>query len=435
MKKLYIFLSLIISFYCIKGQNVNIPDINFKTYLLSNSAININGDNEIQASEAFNFNGKIDCSGKNISTLTGIETFINLKEINCDFNNLYSLDLSKNTALTVLNCMANKLTSLDISSNKSLVKLSFNSNQINDIDVSNNINLIELNCYQNRLTSLDVSKNLALSVLVCDANQLTSLDLSNNLSLVQLECEGNYLTMLDVSKNLALTGFNCGYNQLTNLDVSKNVLLGSLSCYFNQLSTLDVSKNTDLRYFSCAGNQLTTLDVKNNLKLIRLGCSFNKLSSLDVSNNKYLDDIYCSSNQLTSLNLKNGSNYLIIYFGAVNNPNLTCIQVDNVDYANSYSPYKDWQKDAWATYNTNCSLSLAESSNNEFTAYPNPVKDYLYFSEEITSIKITDLSGRIFNEFSSNQKSVDLSGLKKGLYLMVAITRDGTKVTKKIIKE
>ena len=435
MKKLYFFLSTIVSLCVIKAQNVNIPDTNFKTYLLSNSDINKNGDNEIQVSEANTFNGKIDCSGKDIYTLEGIEAFINLKEINCDFNNLSSLDLSKNSSLIALYCMANKLTSLDTSNNKYLVTLSCYSNQIKNLDLRNNLNLVNLNCFQNQLTSLDVSKNLALSVLICDANQLTSLDLSNNLSLEQLECEGNCLTVLDVSKNLALTGFNCGYNQLTNLDVSKNILLGSLSCYFNQLSTLDVSKNTDLRYFSCAGNQLTTLDVKNNLKLIRLGCSFNKLSSLDVSNNKSLDDIYCSSNQLTSLNLKNGTNYLITYFGAINNPNLTCIQVDNVDYANSYSPYKDWQKDALASYSTNCSLSVVDASKNGFTIYPNPIKDYLYFSEEVTSVKITDVLGRILKEFSSKQKSVDLSGLKNGVYLVAAITKDGTKVTRKIIKE
>ena len=34
------------------GQNVNIPDANFKAYLVGNTAINTNGDSEIQVSEA-----------------------------------------------------------------------------------------------------------------------------------------------------------------------------------------------------------------------------------------------------------------------------------------------------------------------------------------------------------------------------------------------
>ena len=41
------------------GQNVNIPDAIFKEYLVNNTAINTNGDYEIQVSEASVFNGGI----------------------------------------------------------------------------------------------------------------------------------------------------------------------------------------------------------------------------------------------------------------------------------------------------------------------------------------------------------------------------------------
>ena len=49
------------------GQNVNIPDANFKTCLCGNPDINTNGDTEIQVSEATVFNGTIDCNNMNIS--------------------------------------------------------------------------------------------------------------------------------------------------------------------------------------------------------------------------------------------------------------------------------------------------------------------------------------------------------------------------------
>ena len=57
MKTLLLILLLvpIISF----GQNVYIPDANFKNYLIINSAINTNGDGEIQVSEASSFGGYI----------------------------------------------------------------------------------------------------------------------------------------------------------------------------------------------------------------------------------------------------------------------------------------------------------------------------------------------------------------------------------------
>ena len=52
------------------GQNVNIPDANFKGYLLGNTAINTNGYTEIQVSEATAFNGGIYCQSMSISNLT-----------------------------------------------------------------------------------------------------------------------------------------------------------------------------------------------------------------------------------------------------------------------------------------------------------------------------------------------------------------------------
>ena len=132
------------------GQNVNIPDADFKAYLIGNTDINTNFDDEIQVSEANAFNGTIYCELMNISDLTGIEAFTALTELFCSGNQLTSLDASKNTALTRLDCYGNLLAS---------------------IDVSKNTDLTYLNCYNNKLTSLDVSKNTALTYLVCGGNQ------------------------------------------------------------------------------------------------------------------------------------------------------------------------------------------------------------------------------------------------------------------------
>ena len=190
---------------------VNIPDANFKAYLVSNKAINPNGYKEIQVSEARTFNGKISCGYLNISNFKGIEAFTALTELYCyEFldvaieNPLTSLDVSKNTALTRLDCWGIQLTSLDVSGASALTILY---------------------CHNNQLTSLDVSKNTALTILGCGGNQLTSLDVSKNTALTDLDCWGNQLTSLDISKNTALTDLDCRDNQLTSLDVSKNKAL------------------------------------------------------------------------------------------------------------------------------------------------------------------------------------------------------------------
>ena len=213
-----------------KGKNVNIPDANFKAYLVGNKAINSNGDTEIQVSEASAFKGEIDCSELNISDLTGIEAFTALTSLYCYTNKLTSLDVSKNTALTKLSCQRNLLTSLDVSQNTVLT---------------------DLTCSTNQLTSLDVSKNTVLTDLICSTNQLTSLDVSKNTALTYLDCSTNQLTNLDVSKNTALTYLGCSTNQLTSLDVSKNTALTTLYCSDNQLTSLDVSLNTALNNVEC----------------------------------------------------------------------------------------------------------------------------------------------------------------------------------------
>ena len=210
-------------------DNTNFPDANFCSFVASSfdeDNDNYLSDTEINAAE------NINCADKGISDLTGISHFTALKALNCDDNQLTSLDVSKNTALTDLACDYNQLTSLD---------------------VSKNVALTYLDCYGNQLTSLDVSKNTALTYLDCGKNQLTTLDVSKNTALTELVCRSNQLTALDVSKNTALTYLDCRKNQLTALDVDKNTALETLYCYSNQLTSLDVS-NTNMDDLDCDDN-------------------------------------------------------------------------------------------------------------------------------------------------------------------------------------
>ena len=161
------------------GQNVNIPDANFKAYLVGNTAINTNGDAEIQFSEATAFGGAITIASQNISDLTGIEQFTSLTELYCQSNQLTLLDVSNNTALTELWCSSNQFTSLDVSNNTALTFLDCHNNQLTSLDVSTNTALTSLICSYNQLTSIDVSQNTALSYLYCGNNQLVTLNVQN----------------------------------------------------------------------------------------------------------------------------------------------------------------------------------------------------------------------------------------------------------------
>jgi len=78
----------------------------------------------------------------------------------------------------------------------------------------------------NQLTSLDVSNNTALTELGCASNQLTSIDVSIHTALYYLYCPNNQLTSLDVrnGNNINFTGLNSTNNpNLYCIDVDNPV--------------------------------------------------------------------------------------------------------------------------------------------------------------------------------------------------------------------
>ena len=122
------------------GQNVNIPDANFKAYLVANTAINTNGDNEIQVNEATSFNGSIDCSSSSISDLSGLEAFTSITALDCEENQISFIDISLNINLTALNCSDNPINFLDIS-NSSISHLDCEDTPISSLNLTNAIDL------------------------------------------------------------------------------------------------------------------------------------------------------------------------------------------------------------------------------------------------------------------------------------------------------
>ena len=248
----------------------NFPDEKFRDYVQSELA---SGRNFLTKDEIASVT-TIDVCVQDISDLTGIEHFTALEELDCSYNNLTSLDVSKNAKLTHLRCELNEeMTRLDVSGCAALKELYCFWNPLTTLDVSDCAALETLNCSNNQLTELDVSRNTKLGTLRCNENPLTTLDVSKNTNLISLACSENQLTTLDVSKNTGLRELYCSANQLTSLDVSKNTALKTLDCSDNQLTELDVLRHTELGTLRCNENQLTSLDVSKNTKLKTLDCS------------------------------------------------------------------------------------------------------------------------------------------------------------------
>lgn len=104
----------------IKISANNFPDELFRNYISQN--FDKDGDGMLSEEEIASIT-EIDVSGKGISSLKGIGFFKSITTLKCSSNQLTSLDLSKNTALTVLYAENNKITSLNLTSNTALTNL------------------------------------------------------------------------------------------------------------------------------------------------------------------------------------------------------------------------------------------------------------------------------------------------------------------------
>ena len=163
-------------------------DANFKACCVRN--FDKNGDGEISMAEADSVT-HIDVHSERISSLAGIEHFQRLRSLSCYNNQLTSLDIRSNTALTFLDCGSNLLTRLDVSKNPALDTLYCGFNRLTMLNASKNPSLKYLACYSNQLTSLDVTRNAVLTHLDCSHNQLPLLDVSHNPALRKLYCFAN----------------------------------------------------------------------------------------------------------------------------------------------------------------------------------------------------------------------------------------------------
>lgn len=455
---------LLLSSLNAQSQDVTIPDANFKNYLVNNALINTNGDTEIQVSEATAFTGTIGCNNLSISDITGIEAFVNLYRLECNDNQISTIDISSNTMLEIFNCRNNQISSLDVSANTALTYLGLGENAVTDLNVSNNLSLNRLDCFLNEIGTLDISLNTVLTELYCYDNQLTSLNLANgnNANIVNMDAKTNALTCIqhdggfnpnsnpswekDLSANWSdncpppcvvtipdanfksyLVG-NAAININGNTEIEcseANAFIGPMNCSGLSIADLTgIESFTSLTQLVCYANDLTNVDLTLNLALTHLDLSQNLLTDLDVSENINLGYFDCVSNQLTSLNLANGNNSnLDDMYGQSNN--LTCIQHDA-----GFDPTTNngWLKDATASWSDDCVLTIGGADGiKNIQIYPNPSAGIVHIVSEdnIESVIILNGIGQVVHEVQSTF-SLDLSAFPKGVYFMKIVTSNSS---------
>ena len=275
-------------------------------------------------------------------------------------------------------------------------------------------------------------------------------------SIQYIDCSYNGdATNLDLSGNWDLVELNCEYcGGLTNLDLSNNVFLGILNASNCGLSTLTLPSTNSVTYLDVSANNLTALNAGTYSSLSFLDVSFNPMAGglsifpsapldLNLSNTLFaglsfvsypnvVDLTISNCTSLTELYLSNGNNTNLTYQG-INNPNLTCIQVDDANYSST-----NWTNvDATVTFSENCaSVGVNEVFKLDVSVYPTPTEGRVNFttSEIISTITIFNLTGQQVSVFN-NENVIDISHLPSGIYTATIQTKSGKTALKKLVKE
>lgn len=247
----------------------------------------------------------------------------------------------------------------------------------------------------NDLTGIEDFEDLY--ILNCSDNNLTSIDLSNLGLLMGLDCFDNNLTALDLSGNNSLENINCQNNQLTSLTLGTNFGFEDL-------------------VLNCSNNLLTSLDLSSYLIIYEINCSFNMLTTLDLSNNIDTYTVITNNNNLSSLILNNSpfanQNISNANFNTTNNPDLCCIEVENVAWSTA-----NWTNiDPQTRFTLDCTMTQIPDNNFEQSLITQGIDsdgtiNGKVLTSDISSLSFLDVSNENISDLTGIEDFTGLIGL------------------------
>ncbi|TVZ56290.1 putative secreted protein (Por secretion system target) [Lutibacter sp. Hel_I_33_5] len=395
----------------LEARNNTITQVDLsKNLKLERLVLKNNQLTSIDVSKNINLKTILDVSNNQLQELD-VSLLTELKDLICSENQISELNLTNNKELLIVSAFENKIKKINVDENKKLYSFNLINNQLESVSIknSNNQNLSSsrfkvsgnpnLHCVQvddvdysntnwtnkdaqtrfyTNCTSLTAipdtnfeayleQQNLgngiendgfvlteaisSLSILNLSHKNIASLSgIQDFINLKTLSAYNNSLVQVDLSKNTKLDNINFGRNQLSSIDLSNNLSLTQVNLGSNNLTSIEVHQLKNLWSLRCQSNQLEALNLYSNKNLRTLYCNDNQLKNLDLRENAFLGTFWGNDNLLESLNLQSQSTISTDNFNIKNNPNLTCIEVDNVNYSQT-----TWtNKDAAASFSTDC---------------------------------------------------------------------------------
>lgn len=466
MKKIFIFLFISLS---INAQVIDFPDTIFKNRLLSANTANGIAKNSFGQNIKIdsNENGQIEVS----EVLLVFELNISTSPINT-VNDAYDLTgISNFQNLKILNCNGNQLTSLDLSSLSNLEEINANNNLLIDLNVSNLGQLKTLKCAYNNISSLNLTGLNNLETLRVHSNNLSSLNITETPNLIQFYCSSNNFTSLDLTvlPQLKYTAFD--HNNITSVNIENLAFLEEVIGSSNAISSINLNGLNTLRYLILSENNISQIGISNLQNLAFFDISNNPLTSLNCNGllsltNLFVDEtlisdlncsqtgviqLFCKNNQnLTQINVRNNINsnsdpdMLFFAFDFNNLPLLESICMDDYEVYNLNFTDYNVNENVLIYIGDNCNIPTQVPAMNidgfemlALNVYPNPTFNSFSISSD-TSLHINKVSvynsiGQCLKVFSSNHSDYDISNFRSGIYY-VNIETDRGMMNQKIIK-
>ena len=296
---------------CYNNGGVQFEDAALKAYLVNN--YDDDGDGEISIMEAENITN-VNCSGKGVSSLAGLEACANLETLDCSNNSISTIRLPRLTKLVTLRCFGNPISELDLTGCIALSHCYIESSSKDGI-----LNGNELAIYSyagaNSLTLtlsgiphiriVRVIGSACMKIDMSGNDTATDIDVSKNASLTEFLPSPNFNVLLlhentslqhvDVSALMNLQKLNLSSCNIQSLDVTKNIALKELICPSNSIPTLNVSGNANI----------SVLNVDKNPELTTLNASGLGISELDLTKNEKVTSLRINNNtNLKTVNLQ-----------------------------------------------------------------------------------------------------------------------------------
>ena len=178
---------------------------------------------------------ELDVSTCNIASLPSLDLLARLEIFTCCYNSLRSLP-ELNKGLKILRCSWNLLECLPTLADAPFLKeIDCSYNKLSSIDISLNLHLKKVDCSQNKISCMDISLNYCLEDLNCSHNCITTfVPFTNKHRLKYLDCSHNHLTEFTSIKK-SLVYLNVSFNKLTSLPTIECIV--DLNCSNNPMYT------------------------------------------------------------------------------------------------------------------------------------------------------------------------------------------------------